>query len=63
MTDYSVISGSGDFKEDNRELHNVEKRFSEVIKSSLQLIVTVEDSVNGPQQSQGCRMIDMKTYI
>ncbi len=62
MTDYSVISGSVDFKEDGRDLHNVEKK-SEVIKSSLQLIATVEDSVYGPQQGQGCGMIDLKTYI
>lgn len=62
MTDYSVISGSAVFKEDGRDLHNVEKK-SEVIKSSLQLIATVEDSVYGPQQSQGCWMIDLKTYI
>lgn len=26
MTDYSVISGSVDFKEDGRDLHNVEKK-------------------------------------
>lgn len=53
MTDYSVISGSGDF-EDGGDLHNAEKTFSEVIRSCLQLIVTVKHAVL--QSTAGSRL-------